>query len=370
MKITAIRFAKLTVPLVTPFKTALREVSFIEDLVVLIDTDKGQVGYGAAASTPIITGDTHQGMISIIKYFLAPKLIGLEIENLNHICHVIQSTVVANSSAKAALELAVYDLWGKLYQAPLYKLLGGGSSTLRTDITISVDGIDKMLADCDTAVKQGFDVLKVKIGNDLQQDIERVKAIYSGFSKYAKIRLDVNQGWNAKQTVFALQKLESENIELELVEQPVKSDDFKGLKYITERVNTPIMADESAFSPKQVIQLLEQNAVDIINIKVMKTGGLSRAIAIADITAQYQAQCMIGCMLEGSIAVAGAAHLASAKAQQITKIDLDGPALGQFDPVQGGVEFKGPSITLSSAPGLGITQIDGLQHIDNGVWPA
>ena len=102
----------------------------------------------------------------------------------------------------------------------------------------------------------------------------------------------------------------------------------------------------------------------------MKTGGLSRAIEIANITAQYQAECMIGCMLEGSIAVAGAAHLASAKAQQISKIDLDGPALGQYDPVQGGVEFSGPQIRLSESPGLGIESIIGLELITNGVWPA
>jgi len=370
MKIKAVRFAKLKVPLVTPFKTALREVSFIEDLVVLIDTECGQIGYGSAASTPVITGDTHQGMIAVIQQFIAPKLVGQEIENINQLTHIIQSTVVGNSSAKAALELAVYDLWGKLYQAPLYKLLGGGKSALKTDITISVDNIDKMLSDCQRAVEQGFDVLKIKIGNNLNQDIERVKAIHAGFAAKAQLRLDVNQGWSAKQTVFALQQLEQAGVVLELVEQPVKSSDIQGLKYITERVNTPIMADESAFSPKQVIQLLELGAVDIINIKLMKTGGLSRAIEIANITAQYQAECMIGCMLEGSIAVAGAAHLASAKAQQISKIDLDGPALGQYDPVQGGVEFSGPQIRLSDAPGLGIESITGLELITNGVWPA
>ncbi|WP_404340888.1 dipeptide epimerase [Pseudoalteromonas mariniglutinosa] len=368
MKIKAIRFAKLKVPLVTPFKTALREVSSIEDLVVLIETDCGQLGYGAAASTPVITGDTHQSMLAVIQQFIAPKLVGLEIENLNHVCHVIQSTVAGNYSAKAALELAVYDLWGKLYQAPLYKLLGGGSKTLRTDITISVDHIDKMLSDSQLAIEQGFDVLKIKIGNDLQQDIARVKAIYAGFAEQAQLRLDVNQGWSAKQTVYALQQLENSGVVLELVEQPVKSDDIQGLKYISQRVNTPIMADESAFSAKQVINLLELNAVDIINIKLMKAGGLSHAIAIADITAQYQAKCMIGCMLEGSIAVAGAAHLAAAKSQQISKIDLDGPALGCYDPVQGGVDFNGPAIILSDAPGLGIESIDTLEEINNGVW--
>ena len=120
------------------------------------------------------------------------------------------------------------------------------------------------------------------------------------------------------------------------------------------------MADESAFSPKQVIELITSHAVDIINIKLMKTGGFSNAIKIADIAKIYQVDCMIGCMLEGSIGVAAAAHLAAAKADVIIKIDLDGPALGTFDPVSGGVSFNKSIIQLSNSPGLGIASINGL----------
>jgi L-alanine-DL-glutamate epimerase-like enolase superfamily enzyme len=251
-------------------------------------------------------------------------------------------------------------LWGKLYQTPLYKLLGGGCNQLKTDITISIDKIDKMISDSQKAISQGFNILKVKIGKDIYQDIERVKNIYQVVKNDALIRLDVNQGWTAKQTVFAMQKLDAAGVELELIEQPVRADDIAGMRYVTERVLTPIMADESAFGPKEVIKLITTGAADIINIKLMKTGGLSNAIKIADICQTYHIDCMIGCMLEGSIGVAAAAHLAAAKSNVITKIDLDGPALGQYDPVHGGVDFNLSNISLGDGPGLGIDRIDGL----------
>ncbi|OKY25189.1 dipeptide epimerase [Thalassotalea sp. PP2-459] len=360
MKITNIRFAKLVVPLITPFKTSMRTVENIEDLVVIIETDAGEVGYGSAPSTPVITGDTHGSIIAAVELVYLPKLRGMEIENLNGIITIIQTSMVNNTSAKAALEIAIYDLWGKKYKAPLSKLLGGGANNLRTDITISVDQIDKMVKDAMEALENGFDILKIKIGHNILEDVERVKAIHQAVGEKALLRLDVNQGWSAKQTVYAANLFENAGIQLELIEQPVKADDFAGLKYISDRINTPIMADESAFSPTQVIELITNQCVDIINIKLMKTGGISKAITIADIAKAYQVDCMIGCMLEGSIAVAAAAHLAVAKSTVITKIDLDGPALGRFDPVKGGVLFDNSLIKLNNLPGLGIESIDGL----------
>jgi len=348
----------------TPFKTALRTVSNIDDLVVIIETDSGHLGYGAAPSTPIITGDTHESVIAAINSVFKPLLLGRHLENINDITQVIQLAMVANTSAKAALEIAIYDLWGKLYDAPLYQLLGGGIPKLCTDITISVDNIDKMVADSLDALSHGFDVLKIKIGKDIHQDIERVKTIYHEVKNKALIRLDVNQGWTAKQTVKAIHELEDAGVELELIEQPVKACDIAGMQYISARVNTPLMADESAFSPKQVIELITTNAADIINIKLMKTGGISNAIKVADIAAVYEVDCMIGCMLEGSIGVAAAAHLAVAKSHVINKIDLDGPALGKFDPVEGGVTFNKANITLSELPGLGIESIKGLVELN------
>jgi L-alanine-DL-glutamate epimerase-like enolase superfamily enzyme len=128
-------------------------------------------------------------------------------------------------------------------------------------------------------------------------------------------------------------------------------------------VHTPVMADESVFGPLEVIDLIQRRAADIINIKLMKTGGLSNAIRIADIAGLYGVECMIGCMIESSISVAAAVHLAVAKSSVITKVDLDGPSLCQFDPVDGGVDFNESEISVSDAPGLGIVEIRGLEHL-------
>ena len=363
MKITQIRFGMLRVPLKTPFKTALRTVEAVEDIVVCVHTDTGHVGYGEAPATAVITGDTHGSIIEAIDKFIAPRVIGQEVANLNRITGLIQGALERNTSAKAAVEIAVYDLFGQLYGVPLYKILGGGDPVITTDITISVDYIDKMVADSISAVDRGFESLKIKVGKDIGVDIERVKAIHSAVEGRALLRLDANQGWTAKQAVHAIGMLEDAGVRLELVEQPVKARDLDGMKYVTERVHTPIMADESVFGPTEVIELIRMRAADIINIKLMKTGGLSNAIRIADIAALHGVECMIGCMLESSISVAAAVHLAVAKADAITKVDLDGPSLCAFNPVDGGVIFNESEISVTDAPGLGIREIRGLEPL-------
>jgi L-Ala-D/L-Glu epimerase len=363
MKITEFRFGMLRVPLKTPFKTALRTIDTVEDIVITVHTDTGHVGHGEAPATAVITGDTHGSIVEAIRKFIAPRLVGEDVANLNRLTHIVQNALEKNSSAKAAVEIALYDLFGQLYGAPLYRLLGGGDPLITTDITISVDYIDKMVADSLSAVERGFESLKIKVGKDIGVDLERIKAIHAAVDGRALLRLDANQGWTAKQAVYALQTLEDAGVRLELVEQPVKAQDLEGMKYVTERVHTPIMADESVFGPTEVIDLIRMRAADIINIKLMKTGGLSNAIRIADIAGMYHVECMIGCMLETSISVAAAVHLAVAKSDVITRVDLDGPSLCAYDPVDGGVIFNESEISVTDAPGLGIRAIRGMQPI-------
>ena len=167
MKITAIELGMLRVPLKTPFKTALRTVETVEDVVVLIRTDTGHTGYGEAPATAVITGDTHGSIIEAIRHFIAPRLIGQDVVNLNHLCTLVQTAMERNTSAKAAVEIALYDLWAQLHGAPLYQMLGGGDPVITTDITISVDYIDKMVADSLSAIERGFESLKIKVGKDI-----------------------------------------------------------------------------------------------------------------------------------------------------------------------------------------------------------
>lgn len=363
MKIVDIALGRIKVPLKTPFKTALRTVDAVEDIVVSIHTDTGHIGHGEAAATAVITGDTHGSIIEAIRTCIRPRLIGQDIADLNHIVQLIQTALERNTSAKAAVEIAIYDLWAQLHGAPLYRMLGGGEPVITTDITISVDHIDKMVADSLAAIERGFTSLKIKVGKDIGLDVERVRSIYAAVEGRALLRLDANQGWSAKQAVHAMHMLEDAGVRLELLEQPVKARDLKGLKYITERIHTPVMADESVFGPLEVLELIRMRAADIINIKLMKTGGISNAIRIADIAELHGVECMIGCMIETSISVAAAVHLAVAKSGIITRVDLDGPSLCLFDPVEGGVTFNESEISIGDAPGLGIRSIRGLEPL-------
>jgi len=203
MKITDIRFNMLRVPLKTPFKTALRTVDSIEDVIVQVHTDTGHVGYGEAPATAVITGDTHGSIIEAIRKIIAPRLIGQEIANLNRITRLIQTALEKNSSAKAAVEIAVYDLFGQLYNAPLYKILGGGDPVITTDITISVDYIDKMVADSLAAVDRGFESLKIKVGKDLGLDVERIKAIYAAVEDRALRHPHLHEGGHVQDGLTA-----------------------------------------------------------------------------------------------------------------------------------------------------------------------
>ncbi len=165
MKIADIQLGMLRVPLKTPFKTALRTVETIEDVVVLVHTDSGHIGYGEAPATAPITGDTHGSIVEAIERFIKPRLLGADVADLNRLTGLIQGALQHNSSAKAAVEIAAYDLWAQLYGAPLYRMLGGGTPAISTDITISVDAIDKMVADALSALARGFAALKIKVGN-------------------------------------------------------------------------------------------------------------------------------------------------------------------------------------------------------------
>jgi len=352
MKISNIRTSILKAPLKNPFITSLRRVDALEDLVVIIECNDGSVGYGEGVPTPVITGETMGSMIAAIEY-IKPHIIGLEIEDLDTILSLIHNLILKNTTAKSALEIALYDLKAKAARQPLYQMLGGTQTHFKTDITISMGEIDKMIEDSLNAVSLGYDTLKIKIGDDPQKDIERVKAIHSALDKHIKLRLDANQGWTAKESVSLLHALEKENIIAEFIEQPVKADDLEGLLYIKERVQTPLLADESIFSVKDARKLLEMQAIDYVNIKLAKTAGITQALELADLSKAFGVKCMIGCMLEGPISVAAGVHVASAKADIITMLDLDAVSLLASHPVETSIVFNESEIILSDSVGLG-----------------
>ncbi len=356
MKIIKIETAKVNIPLVTPFKTALRTVDSVNDIVVRITTDDGQTGFGEAPPTAVITGDTHGSILSAIEEFIAPAIVGMEIENLDGIMKKLHGCILKNSSAKAAVDMAVYDLFAKSCGKPLYKILGGGRGEIETDLTISVNGVEEMVVDSLKAVSQGFRILKIKVGKESKKDVDRIQAIRQAVGPDIKLRIDANQGWSAKEAVKIIRTLEDMGIGMDLVEQPVNAHDFEGMKFVTSQVYTPILADESVFSPEDAIRIIRERAADLINIKLMKTGGIHEALKICAIAESFGMECMIGCMLESKIAVSAAAHLAAGRGI-ITRADLDGPSLCREDPYIGGPVFDGPKIVMNEDPGMGIRRV-------------
>ena len=357
MKITDVKLGMISVPLRVPFKTALRTVNSVEDVVVEIHTDTGAVGYGEAPPTGVITGDTTGAIIGAIRDHIAKTILGKDVDDFENLMMDVQKCVLKNTSAKAAVDMALWDLYGQLYKVPVYKMMGGSRKTITTDITISVNDPDTMAKDAVYAINKGYDCLKVKVGKESEKDIERLSAIRQAVPKETLIRIDANQGWTPKEAVRILNGMQEKGLDIEFVEQPVKGHDFEGLKYVTERSYVPVLADESVFSPEDALKIMQMRAADMVNIKLMKCGGLYNGLKIASAAEVYGVECMIGCMLEAKISVNAAVHLACAK-QIITKIDLDGPVLCSEDPIIGGAVFNEKDITVSDEPGLGIKGIE------------
>ena len=259
--------------------------------------------------------------------------------------------------------MAFWDLYGQLYVIPVYKLLGGSKDSIVTDITISVNSPEEMARDAITAINRGYDTLKVKVGVSPQLDVERLTAIRNAIGSRAKLRIDANQAWKPQEAVRILNKMQEQGLDIELVEQPVIAHDIEGLKYVTERSYVPVLADESVFSPLDAMKIIQTGAADLINIKLMKCGGITPALKIADAASIMGVECMLGCMLEAKVSVNAAVHVACARSI-ITKIDLDGPVLCSEDPIIGGSVFNEKDITVSKEPGLGIKGIEKITYLD------
>ncbi len=355
MKLLDIQAQTISIPLKQPFKTALRTVECLENICVRITTDTGHTGFGGAAPTAVITGETVSSILGALKH-INDSLSGMNIEDAEIIFQKLNACMIGNHSAKAAVDMAVYDLLGKQYGLPLFRLLGGAAIPLETDMTISMDAVEKMASDSLEKVKKGFGILKIKVGKDPALDIRRIIAVRKAVGPDIKLRIDANQGWKPKEAVVAVNLLEKQNVDIELIEQPVSAKDYAGMRFVRDRVDIPVIADESVFSAADALRLIEMQAADGINIKLMKCGGIFNALKIAAIAESADLTCMVGSMMESSLSVTAAAHLACS-VSVIGALDLDAPLFCSVNPVQGGIQFSGSTIKIPGGPGLGISSI-------------
>ena len=356
MKITGIKVRQVEVPLVEPFRISLGVITHSRSVIVSVETDEGLVGYGEGAPAILITGESLSGTSDVIRE-MERDLIGVDPTDLEKVYWTMDHAAAHSGCAKNAIDMACFDLLGKKAGMPVYKLLGGYRNYIETDMTVGIDTPEVMAAKARQYVTDGFDTIKTKVGTSFAEDIARVKAIREAVGDDVKIRVDANQAWTAKEAVRLIKRLNEYN--LELVEQPVAYHDIAGLEYVTKHSDVPIMSDESCFNSKDALRLVERRAIDYLNIKLMKCGGIREALKINAICEAAGIEVMLGCMVEESnLGITAAASLGAAT-RNITRADLDATFNMTERPFKGGIYVKDTKkLVLPDVPGFGFIGFD------------
>lgn len=354
MKITDIKLEKVRIELTAPFRVAFAEINYSENLLIKVSTDEGIDGYGEAAPMPYVTGETIDSVNSVVR-LLKPGLIGMNPFDIEKIHELMDSCIHGNGSAKCAIDLAMYDIMGKAMGQPVYKLLGGYSNRVQNDITIGISTPEEMAEEARKHVEQdGFHILKIKAGICVEEDIRAMHLIREAVGSSIRLRVDANQGYHASEAVYALK--EFKKVGIEAVEQCLPDWDFEGSAYVRSRSEgIQIMLDESIHNHRDAARACRGGCADILNIKLMKCGGLFRASQINSIAEAFGVGCMVGCMMETKLATTAGVSLVAAK-KNITEADCDSFLFyaDEQTGMTGGFTRENDIFTLLDAPGFGL----------------
>jgi L-alanine-DL-glutamate epimerase-like enolase superfamily enzyme len=354
MIITAIDTKKITIKLLGEFKVAFGTVSAVENVLVKISTDEGITGYGEASPFAPVTGETAESVMALIA-MLKPGLIGKNPFALDAIHLVMDKAVHGNPAAKCGIDLACYDLIGKSSGKPVYQILGGGNGIVQSDVTIGIGEPEQMAREAADLVKaKGYHILKIKVGIDPVQDIKALTLIREAVGEEVRLRVDANQGYTAALAVKMLDKFAV--LGIEAVEQCLPDWDIEGIALVRSKARgVGVMLDESIHSPHDAARACKLDAVDAINIKLMKCGGLYPGSQISAVADSFGVTCMVGCMLETRLALSAGISLVAAR-HTVTDADCDSFLF--FDEAQagisGGFTVEGDAFHLSDSPGFGI----------------
>jgi len=343
----------VSAPLHTPFVTALRTATHADSLLVEISDDE-LTGWGEAPQVWKVTGESLAGAQACVEGPITAALDGLGPDDLTEALRRVQNAAAGNFGAKAAVDIALHDLAARRRGQTLHGFLGSTVDTVRTDVTLSVGDADALAAAGQARVADGFDVLKVKVGTDATADVERVRRVREAIGPGPTLRLDANQGWSRRDAVNAIRALEDAGCAIELVEQPVAADDLEGMAWVTDRVSTPILADESVYGVRDLVNVIRLGAADMVNVKLAKCGGLGPARTLLELARDHGIRTIVGSMMESHVGVGAAAALVSAYPTSAVN-DLDAAWWLREAPVAGGIRYEGSLIHLPTAPGLGVT---------------
>jgi len=352
--VAELRTHVVAAPLHTPFVTAVRSTEVVESVLVQAVDGDGRSGWGEGVSTWRITGDSIAGIEAAVSGPLRDVVVGRDVDDLDALLRDVGSAIVGNTAAKAAVDGALHDLAAVRLGIPLPRLLGSAALDLPTDITLAADSPTAMATAAKARRGDGFDVLKIKVGDGGADDVTRVHAIRESAGKQAILRLDANQGWSPREAVRIIGTLEDAGLDIELVEQPVRAGDLDGLAFVTAHVQTPILADEAVSSARDLLEITRRRAADMVNIKLAKCGGLRAGRALLAVAEAAGVDVLIGSMMETHVGVGAAASLAAISGSPLVH-DLDAAWWLRRSPVEGGPRYEQARLRFAAAPGLGIS---------------
>ena len=351
MKIKEIEIYAIRLPLVDPFIISYHTYDDMPSIIVKLTTEEGLVGYGEAVADEHVTGESWESTYAMLKNTLAPLLIGQNPMEFERLHEMMDKAVYQAPAAKAAIDIACYDVVGKKLGVPVYQLLGGRyHEKFPVTHVLSIGTPDAMATEAATRMEEGYNSFKMKVGTEVQADVERIQAVRAKVGESIAIRVDVNQGWkNSANTITAMRQLEKEG--LDWLEQPVVADDFNGMVEVKAKTTTPLMMDEGLRNMRDMRELIEKQAAHKVNIKLMKCGGIYPAMKLAHMAEMAGIECQIGSMVESSIGSAAGFHVAFSK-KAFTSVELTGPL--KFSKDVGNLHYDVPFIKLNERPGLGI----------------
>ncbi|MEU1838939.1 mandelate racemase/muconate lactonizing enzyme family protein [Micromonospora chersina] len=356
MTIAAVRTHRLSAPLHTPFVTALRRTTTVDTLVVEVVDSDGRSGFGEAPQVWQVTGASIAGAEACVQQLLGPLLTGRDADDLQARCAEVRRAVVGNESARAAVDVALHDLAARRLGVPLVRLLGGTTLRVPTDVTLAAGDAVDLAAAATRRRAEGFTVLKLKVGTDARGDLDRVRAVRAAVGPDVRIRLDANQGWTPREAVRVIRGIEDAGLDVELVEQPVHRRDLDGLAWVSDRVELPVLADESVFDLRDLVEVIRRRAADMVNVKLAKCGGLHTARSLLDLATAHGMGTIVGSMMESQVGLGAAASLVAAYGTTAVS-DLDAAWWLAWSPVAGGIRYDGATVVLPDAPGLGIANV-------------
>ncbi|MEZ5081930.1 MAG: dipeptide epimerase [Bacteroidales bacterium] len=351
MKITGIEFWEVRMKLAVPYTIAYETFDSAVNVFLRLKTNSGITGFGCGAPAPEVTGETEKDVLEKTNRVVEPFLKNTDPLRLSFLIEKLKPELKGYPATQAMVDAALWDIMAKKADIPLYKLLGGFRDRMKTSITIGIMPVSETVVNANDFIRQGFKVLKIKGGIDVNEDIERVVKTRETVGTSIEIRFDANQGYSLEDTILFVN--ETKKVKVELLEQPTPYDELEKMAQVTSKVSIPIMADESLQNLRDVFNIARRNQADMINIKIMKVGGIYEAIHINSVARSAGIEAMVGCMDESALGISAGLAFALSR-PNVHYADLDGHLDLIGDPAQGAVILKDGILYPSAKPGLGI----------------